>query len=106
MSIFTKKTDEQKCNDEKYKQTLACVEKCMTEVIMNYFIFNISIVLNNKEIEHTKIKEECFRFNIIVYEENLKLYDIENNVKINKYDDLLIYDTKICKIIIVPFVLD
>lgn len=76
MSIFTKKTDEQKRNDEKYKQTLSCVEKCMTEVIMNYFIFNISIVLNNKEIEHTKIKKECL-IKILKGDYNLSVFSKE-----------------------------
>ena len=55
---------------------------------------------------HTKIKEECAKLNIILYEENIILYDIENNVKINKYDDLVDYNTYKCKIIIVPINLD
>ena len=73
------------------------------------YIFTLSIenLLNdNSKSLHTKIKEECVKFNIIVYEKNLKLYDIENNININKYDDLLDYDTRKCRIIIVPIVLD
>lgn len=73
----------------------------------NIFTLSIENLLNDiSKSLHTKIKEKCLQFNIIVYEKNLKLYDIENNVNINKYDDLLDYDTKKCRIIIVPIVLD
>ena len=51
------------------------------------YIFTLSIenLLNdNSKSLHTKIKEECEKHNIIVYEDNIKLYDIENNVKIEK----------------------
>ena len=71
--------------------------------------FSLSIDCLLKDISkslHSKIKEECAKLNIIVYEDNLKLYDIENDVKINKYDDLVVYNTKKCKIIIVPIILD
>ena len=75
----------------------------------NEYVFTLSLEYLLKETYkslHTKIKEECEKLNIIVYEDNLKLYDIENDVKINKYDDLVVYNTKKCKIIIVPIILD
>lgn len=67
---------------------------------LEYLFVNISKLL------HTKIKEECEKLNIIIYEDNLKLYDIENNVKIENYDDFIKYNTRKCKIIIVPINLD
>ena len=73
------------------------------------YIFQLSLEYLLKDRTnslHTKIKEECAKLNIIVYEDNLKLYDIENDVKINKYDDLVLYNTQKCKIIIVPINLD
>ena len=71
---------------------------------LDYLIKNVSRDISKSL--HTKIKEECKKLNIIVYEENLILYDIENNVKINKYDDLLDYNTQKIRIIIVPITLD
>jgi hypothetical protein len=75
----------------------------------NEYILNLSLeylVADISKSLHTKIKEECEKLNIIVYEDNLKLYDIENNIKINNYDDLLEYYTRKCRIIIVPINLD
>ena len=70
-------------------------------------ILSLEYLLNNlSKSLHTIIKEECAKLNIILYEENIILYDIENNVKINKYDDLVDYNTQKCKIIIVPINLD
>ena len=71
------------------------------------FILSLEYLLTDlSKSLHTKIKEECAKLNIILYEENIILYDIENNIKINKYDDLVDYNTKKCKIIIVPISLD
>ena len=75
----------------------------------NEYVFTLSLEYLLKETYkslHTKIKEESEKLNIIVYEDNLKLYDIENNVKIEKYDDLIEYNTQKCRIIIVPINLD
>jgi hypothetical protein len=77
------------------------------------YVFTLTLDYSKKNVSidiskslHTKIKEECEKLNIIVYEDNLKLYDIENNIKINNYDDLLEYNTQKCRIIIVPINLD
>ena len=75
---------------------------------LDYLIKNVStdISIDISKLLHTKIKEECEKLNIIIYEDNLKLYDIENNVKIENYDDFIKYNTRKCKIIIVPINLD
>ena len=73
------------------------------------YILNLSLEYLFVDISkslHTKIKEECEKLNIIVYEDNLKLYDIENNIKIEKYNDLVKYNTLKCRIIKVPIILD
>ena len=73
----------------------------------NIFILTLDYLFEDKlKFLHTKIKEECEKHNIIVYEDNIKLYDIENNVKIEKYEDLIDYNVKKCRIIIVPIILD
>lgn len=64
----------------------------------------LSVQIKNKSL-YTIIKEECQKLNIIIYENNIKLYDIENNIKINNYEDLINYNTKHCRIIIVPVIL-
>lgn len=46
--------------------------------------------------------EECIKNNIILKEENIVLYDIHNNYRINSVNDLLKYKTDKCKIIIIP----
>ena len=50
-----------------------------------------------------KIINECYRqLNLDIFEDNIVLYDIKNDTKIEKTEDLIKYQTKICKIVIIP----
>lgn len=57
--------------------------------------------IKNKTLK-TIIKEECLRNNIILQEDNIVLYDFENDVFINEINDLIVNKTKSCTIIILP----
>jgi len=58
---------------------------------------------NNTRKELKKIiKEECLKNDIILTEANIVLYDLENDYIINKTEDLILHNTKKCKIIIIP----
>jgi len=52
------------------------------------------------------IKEECSKLGIVVHDRNIILYDKDNHVKINTYEDLINLRTRKCKIIIVPIILN
>ena len=64
------------------------------------YIFNKN---NNdgKELK-TIIKEECLKNDIILTEDNIVLYDYENDYIINRIEDLTLHKTKICTIMIIP----
>ena len=49
---------------------------------MNYFVFNISIVLNNKQIEHDKIKEECLN-KILKSDYELNVFSKQPNIVVD-----------------------
>ena len=59
--------------------------------------------MNNMNIQ-TIIKNNLEKYKIIVNELNIKLYDIDNNVNINDINDLLIFHTQRCLIVIKPIV--
>ena len=71
------------------------------------FILSLDYLFQDKSKSlKTKIKDECEKYNIILYEENIILYDFKNNIKIEKYSDLIDYSVKNCTIIIVPITLE
>ena len=48
------------------------------------------------------IKEECLKNELILYEDNIVLYDYENNFIIKCINDLILHNTKTCSITIKP----
>ena len=48
------------------------------------------------------MKEECIKNEIILHEDNIVLYDYENNFIIKYIDDLILHNTKICSITMKP----
>ena len=66
--------------------------------------FNLSLkyILDTKAKIKNILKEECMKNNIILQEENIVLYDFENDVFINEINDLINNKTKSCTIIIIP----
>ena len=66
---------------------------------------NLSVPYLLQQPEHLKsiIKNECKnRINFILFEDNIILYDIENDIFINTVQDLVENKTIKCKIIIKP----
>ena len=61
------------------------------------------ILSSNKELK-TIIKEECLKNQIILYEDNIVLYDFENDYIINTIDDLILHKTTKCAIMCIPIV--
>ena len=57
--------------------------------------------IKNKTLK-TIIKSECLRNDIILQEENIVLYDFQNDIFINEINDLIFNETKACTIIILP----
>jgi len=55
----------------------------------------------SKEIK-TIIKEECTKISIILQEDNIILYDFENDYIIKNIDDLILNKTTKCAIMITP----
>ena len=62
-------------------------------------IFLLEQTHNLKQI----ILNECItKLNLILFEDNIIIYDINNDILINTVQDLIENKTKICKIIIKP----
>uniref|UniRef100_A0A6C0EYA9 Uncharacterized protein n=1 Tax=viral metagenome TaxID=1070528 RepID=A0A6C0EYA9_9ZZZZ len=58
---------------------------------------------NNKHRKlKTILKDECLKYDIVLYEDNLVLVDLNANSIIETVNDLINYKTKICKILIIP----
>jgi hypothetical protein len=84
------------------------------EFIFNYtkqkIILSLEYILSsNKEFNELKelktiIKEECLKNQIILYEDNIVLYDFENDIIINTIDDLILHKTTKCAIMCIPIV--
>ena len=67
--------------------------------------FNIPLIylLEQKDTLKKIIKNECnTKLNLILLEDNIILYDVNNDIIINTVQDLIENKTKICKIIIKP----
>ena len=86
-------------------------KKCKILLNKIVFIFNnthkiLEIEKNSLYLEPNlkyKIINECYRqLNLDIFEDNIVLYDIKNDTKIEKTEDLIKYQTKICKIVIIP----
>jgi hypothetical protein len=63
---------------------------------------SIKYLLEQKDSLKQIIKNECSKLKIIVFEENIILYDEKNDVLINTVQDLIENKTIKCKIIIKP----
>ena len=84
------------------------------EFLFNYtkqkIILSLEYILSsNKEINELKelktiLKEECLKNQIILYEDNIILYDFENNIIINNINDLILHKTTKCAIMCIPIV--
>ena len=67
--------------------------------------FSISLIYLLEQANHLKniVIHECHsKNNIVLYEDNIILYDINNDIIINTVQDLVENKTKKCKIIIKP----
>ena len=67
--------------------------------------FNISVTYLLEQKDNIKyiIKNECYtKLNLTLLEDNIILYDINNDIVINTVQDLIENKTKKCKIIIKP----
>ena len=62
----------------------------------------IKYLLEQKDNLKKIIKDECNKINIVLFEENIILYDEKNDVLINTVQDLIENKTIKCKIIIKP----
>ena len=82
------------------------------EFIFNYtkqkIIVSLEYILleSNKYSKELKtiIKEECSKISIILQEDNIILYDFENDYIIKNIDDLILNKTTKCAIMIIPIV--
>ena len=70
--------------------------------INNNFIISLKNLLERKDSLKIIIKNKCIDINIILFEDNIILYDEENDIVINTVQDLVENKTKKCKIIIKP----
>jgi hypothetical protein len=64
----------------------------------------ISEYNNYKKKLKTIIKEECLENEIILFEDNIVLYDYENEKIINIIEDLILNKTTKCAIMCIPIV--
>jgi hypothetical protein len=81
---------------------------CKKKIIFNFnnikqtITITIKYLLEQKDSLRKIIKDECNKINIILFEENIILYDEKNDVLINTVQDLIENKTIKCKIIIKP----
>ena len=66
------------------------------------FSLSLKYILDTKSKIKNILKNECLKNHIILQEENIVLYDFENDVFINEINDLIHNKTKSCTIIIIP----
>ena len=71
--------------------------------IPNRFNLSLNYLLSQKDNLILIIKNECnTHMDMSIFEDNIILYDIHNNIIINTVQDLVENKTKKCKIIIKP----
>jgi hypothetical protein len=82
------------------------VDKIKIEFLFNNisdkFIIPLKYLLESEDSLKKIIKNKCIHINIILFEENIILYDELKDTIINTVQDLVENKTKICKIIIKP----
>ena len=67
--------------------------------------FNISLIYllqQNNNLKNIIINESNIKLNLIIFEDNIIIYDIDNDIIINTVQDLIENKIKKCKIIIKP----
>ncbi len=71
--------------------------------ITDKFSLYLISLLEQKDNLKTIVKNECsIKLNLMLFEDNLVIYDINNDIIINTVQDIIENKTKICKIIIKP----
>ena len=78
------------------------IEFVFTKITDNFNISLIYLLEQTNNLKQIIINECNTKMNLILFEENIILYDINNDIIINTVQDLFENKTKQCKIIIKP----
>ena len=78
------------------------IDFVFTKISDNFSISLIYLLEQTNNLKHIIINECHSKMNLILFEDNIILYDINNDIIINTVQDLVENKTKKCKIIIKP----